>query len=88
MSARCISSWRKSSHSGFNGQCIEVGGWRKSSHSMSNGNCVEVGGSDVVIGIRDTMEVTHPYPVILSIPAYVWNEFSARVKYGWTPVIQ
>lgn len=35
--------WRKSSRSGENGQCVELGlAWRKSSHSMGNGECVEL----------------------------------------------
>jgi Domain of unknown function (DUF397) len=33
--------WRKSSHSGYNGSCVEVG-WRESSH-CDGGACVEVG---------------------------------------------
>jgi hypothetical protein len=34
--------WRKSSYSGTNGNCVEVG-WRKSSYSGPNGGCVEIG---------------------------------------------
>lgn len=36
-------SWRKSSYSHANGNCVEVTGWRKSRRSMANGNCVEAG---------------------------------------------
>ncbi|WP_018685193.1 DUF397 domain-containing protein [Actinokineospora enzanensis] len=36
--------WRKSTRSGSNAQCVEVGFvWRKSSRSGTNANCVEVG---------------------------------------------
>lgn len=35
--------WRKSSRSGEQGNCVEVGAWRKSSHSTDQGHCVEVG---------------------------------------------
>jgi Domain of unknown function (DUF397) len=43
--------WRKSSHSGQNGNCVEaavLGGamWRKSSHSGTKGNCVEAAALD------------------------------------------
>lgn len=35
--------WRKSSHSGQEGHCVEFGTWRRSSHSGEQGNCVELG---------------------------------------------
>lgn len=47
-------TWRKSSHSGNGGECVEVGvtgvsaNWRKSSHSGNGGQCVEVGVSTPV----------------------------------------
>jgi hypothetical protein len=37
------SSWRKSSHSGNGGNCVEtMVTWQKSSRSGNGGNCVEV----------------------------------------------
>ena len=35
--------WRKSSRSGEQGNCVEVGAWRKSTRSTDQGLCVEVG---------------------------------------------
>ncbi|HWE90648.1 MAG TPA: DUF397 domain-containing protein [Pseudonocardiaceae bacterium] len=35
--------WRKSSHSGTGGSCVEL--WRKSSYSGTGGDCVEVAAS-------------------------------------------
>ncbi len=35
--------WRKSSHSGNGGNCVELAiAWQKSSRSGNGGNCVEV----------------------------------------------
>lgn len=44
--------WRKSSYSGGQSECVEVG-WRKASYSATEGNCVEVR-LDRSVGIRDT----------------------------------
>lgn len=40
-------TWRKSSHSNGNGECVEVADavWRKSSYSNVNGECLEVADS-------------------------------------------
>ena len=40
-------TWRKSSHSGSNANCVELG-WRKSSRSGANSNCVEVAAEGAV----------------------------------------
>ncbi|MGH8881859.1 MAG: DUF397 domain-containing protein [Stackebrandtia sp.] len=45
-----ISAWRKSTRTGNNGSCVDVGcvhdlGWRKSRRSTTNGNCLEVAGT-------------------------------------------
>jgi hypothetical protein len=40
---RPASAWRKSSHSGNGGNCVEtMVTWQKSSRSGNGGNCVEV----------------------------------------------
>ncbi|OZM71366.1 DUF397 domain-containing protein [Amycolatopsis antarctica] len=51
-------AWRKSSYSGNQSQCVEIGfAWRKSSHSGNETNCVEVGfAAEPVVGIRDTKD--------------------------------
>lgn len=47
-------TWRKSSYSGTETDCVEVGfRWRKSSYSATEGECVEVALSTTV-GVRDT----------------------------------
>lgn len=48
--------WRKSSHSGQNGACVEVSDpqWRKSSHSGENSDCVEVALGDERIAVRNS----------------------------------
>lgn len=68
-------SYRKSSHSINDGNCVEVDGevvdYRKSSRSISNGCCVEVG-SNTRILIRDTAD---RHGVTLAVPAGAWMEF-------------
>ncbi|WP_372670908.1 DUF397 domain-containing protein [Amycolatopsis kentuckyensis] len=44
--------WRKSSYSGGQSNCVEVG-WRKASFSGGQSDCVEVR-LDRAVGIRDT----------------------------------
>jgi hypothetical protein len=42
-SGHSASTWRKSSHSGNGGNCVETMiTWQKSSRSGNGGNCVEV----------------------------------------------
>lgn len=49
-----LASWRTSSYSTHEGQCVEVGTWRTSSYSTGEGQCVEVGWSVDAVGVRDT----------------------------------
>ena len=47
-------TWRKSSYSANEGECVEVGfAWRKSSYSATEAECVEVALAETV-GVRDT----------------------------------
>lgn len=42
-SANMVYRWRKASHSGETGDCVELGlAWRKSSRSGETGQCVEL----------------------------------------------
>jgi Domain of unknown function (DUF397) len=64
--------WRKSSYTGDNGNCVEVG-WHKSSHSASNGNCVEVGWPEPVgVAVRDSK---HPTGPTLTFATPNWRTF-------------
>jgi hypothetical protein len=52
--------FRKSSFSGANNSCVELG-WRKSGFSGGqNGSCVEVARDEAVFGIRDSKNVSGP----------------------------
>ena len=65
-------NWRKSKHSGANGQCVEIANandWRKSQRSMTNGNCVEVRSG---VAIRDTADRDG---VTLTFEASAWERF-------------
>lgn len=85
MSSRQLvfSAWRKSSHSGSEGQmCVEVAAiWRKSSYSGSAGQeCVEAA---VVTGqgvaVRDSKDADGP---MLSLAPSAWASLLAGVKDG------
>jgi hypothetical protein len=67
-------AWRKSSYSGDNGNCVEVG-WRKSSYSASNGGCVEISWPSGV-AVRDSKQVEGPN---LAFPTSTWREFLAKL---------
>lgn len=49
-------TWRKSSYSGTQENCVEVAHlhWHKSSHSGSQENCVEVAHTSATILLRDS----------------------------------
>ena len=74
--------WRKSSHSGSNGACIEVAAWRKSSHSGNNGECIEVAASACEVAapevaVRDSKDPSGPR---LAFPPAAWHAFAATLK--------
>ncbi|MEU5851645.1 DUF397 domain-containing protein [Saccharopolyspora shandongensis] len=70
--------WRKSSYSGTQSSCVEVG-WRKSSRSGPDTNCVEVGRSVDAVGVRDTKDRDGGH---LAVPVRSWHRFISAVKGG------
>lgn len=75
-----MDSWRKSSYSHMNGECVEVAArWRKSSYSHMNGDCVEVAVSSPQVKIRDTQ---HRYLDHLAVPEAEWRAFLVAVRRG------
>jgi uncharacterized protein DUF397 len=68
-------AWRKSSFSGTNGDCVEVG-WRKSSFSASNGDCVEVRWAEATAAVRDSKNTAGPR---LGFPMGEWRAFLATL---------
>jgi predicted secreted Zn-dependent protease len=77
-------TWRKSSYSGANGNCVEVAHvptWRKSSYtSASGGNCVEVAQFPAAsIAVRDSKDPEGP---MLVFSSGEWRTFIAGMKAG------
>ena len=69
-----MTTWRKSSFSGENTDCVEVG-WHKSSFSGGNTNCVEVSrgnSAEERVGIRDSK---NPASGELSVDRSGWRAF-------------
>jgi len=73
-----LTSWRKSTFSGGNSDCVEIafGQWHKSSHSGGNSDCVEVAHAHTAVGIRDSK---NPGAGHLSVPRSAWVAFIAIV---------
>lgn len=76
-SDRAMIVWRKSSRSGQNGQCVEVGTWLKSSRSGQNGNCVEIAPGLRVVRVRDSKDPAGPRLAVASVQ---WTAFIGSLK--------
>lgn len=88
-------AWRKSSHSGYNGNCLEaaptpsalvnngacaeVTGWRASSR-CDIGNCAEAASGPGGVLVRDTRQDGTAARTVLAFPAGAWREFTARLR--------
>jgi Domain of unknown function (DUF397) len=74
-------AWRKSSHSGQNGNCIEVAvvlAWCTSTYSGTNGSCVEVAHNlPGIVAVRDSKDRSGP---ALNFTSAQWQAFTARIK--------
>ena len=77
-----MTTWRKSSYSAAQTQCVEVNAipWRKSSYSGdTGGNCVETGTAPGTVLIRDTADRGR---VTLSLPAPTWRAFITSLNHA------
>ncbi|GAA1683502.1 DUF397 domain-containing protein [Fodinicola feengrottensis] len=72
-----IVSWRKSSRSTGQSECVEVGSWRKSTRSGGQAECVEVGVAALTVGVRDTKNVAGP---ALFFSSAAWQAFVSQTK--------
>lgn len=70
-----MTTWRKSSYSDGNTDCVEIG-WHKSSHSSGNTDCVEVGPTATNTLVRDSKNTTGP---TLAFPTSTWQHFVTGV---------
>jgi Domain of unknown function (DUF397) len=74
-----MSTYRKSSYSHANGNCVEAGAWRKASYSHNTIDCVEAGQAAGVV-VRDTKEAGQEYRVVPEFPVASWREFTQALK--------
>ena len=74
-----VTTWRKSSRSNVEGNCVEVATWRKSSRSGGSGDCVEVAAlpDGPQVSIRDSKNPEGP---ALTVTPAGWRSFMARIK--------
>jgi hypothetical protein len=71
-----MGAWRKSSHSSYNGNCVEASApWRTSSHS-ANGNCVQVAVPGAVM-VRDSKD---PHGPVLAFSHGEWAAFTTALR--------
>ncbi len=70
--------WTKSSFSGGNGNCVEVG-WKKSSFSGAGGDCVEVSRGMEFVYVRDSKD---PHSPELAFTLAEWQAHVDGAKAG------
>jgi hypothetical protein len=75
-----MTTWRKSSYSGSQTDCVEVGtAWRKSSYSGNGGEaCIEAGNAPGRVLVRDTKQDGDGPVVSVNPPA--WRRFTASIR--------
>lgn len=74
-------TYRKSSHSHANGNCVAVADdWRKSQSSTHNGQCVETASARPGVKVRDTKQQDSAERVVLRFSGVSWSAFIERVK--------
>jgi hypothetical protein len=71
-------TWRKSSFSASDANCVEVafGAWRKSSFSGPDSNCVEVARGAEAVGVRDSKQAGGP---VLVFEPGSWSRLIGRL---------
>ena len=73
-------SWRRSSWSTYNGNCVDVAAdWRKAQASVGNGACVETASCACGVRVRDSKDPDGP---VLAFSRAGWAQFIAAMKAG------